>query len=401
MKILVINSGSSSIKYQLFEMPHPAPLTSGLVERIGLDGSRIKHKIFHAETVTEIVRELPIPNHQTGLQQVANLLMDADFGVIKTPAEIEAVGHRTVHGGERFNQTTIITDEIVAKMHELIPLAPLHNPANLEGIEVARQIFSAATQVAVFDTAFHQTMPPEAYRYAIPAEYYTEHGIRAYGFHGTSHLYVSKAAADYLGQPLDATNLITAHLGNGCSITAVKGGQSVDTSMGFSPLPGLIMGTRSGDIDPAVIYFMGTKLGMSLENIDKLLNKQSGMLGLSGNSDLRDIESRQAGGDPAAQLALNMYTYRIKKYIGAYTAVLGRVDALIFTAGVGENSAYIRWHSCQGLDNLGIKLDEGKNGLRSSQIAEISTPDSPVKVLVIPTNEELEIAHQTLAAIAG
>lgn len=399
MKILVINSGSSSIKYQLFEMDKKAALTTGLVERIGLDGSRIKHKIFRNGDAAEVIKEIPIKNHQQGLERVAELLMDSEVGVIESPAEIAAVGHRTVHGGERFNSTTIITDEVVAKMRELIPLAPLHNPANLEGIEVARQIFPQATQVAVFDTAFHQTMPAAAYRYAIPNNYYTEHGIRAYGFHGTSHLFVSKAAAEYLGKPVADTNVITAHLGNGCSITAIRGGRSVDTSMGFSPLPGLMMGTRSGDIDPAIIYYLGTKLGMPLADIDKLLNKQSGLLGVSGNSDLRDIEARQASGDADAQLALDMYTYRIKKYIGAYVAVLGRVDALVFTAGVGENSPYVRQHSCAGLENMGIKLDAAKNRSDSRALREISTADSPVKVLVVPTNEELEIANQTLAAI--
>lgn len=399
MKILVINSGSSSIKYQLFEMDKKAALTTGLVERIGLDGSRIKHKIFRNGDAAEVIKEIPIKNHQQGLERVAELLMDSEVGVIESPAEIAAVGHRTVHGGERFNSTTIITDEVVAKMRELIPLAPLHNPANLEGIEVARQIFPQATQVAVFDTAFHQTMPAAAYRYAIPNNYYTEHGIRAYGFHGTSHLFVSKAAAEYLGKPVADTNVITAHLGNGCSITAIRGGRSVDTSMGFSPLPGLMMGTRSGDIDPAIIYYLGTKLGMPLADIDKLLNKQSGLLGVSGNSDLRDIEARQANGDAEAQLALDMYTYRIKKYIGAYVAVLGRVDALVFTAGVGENSPYVRQHSCAGLENMGIKLDAAKNRSDSRALREISTADSPVKVLVVPTNEELEIANQTLAAI--
>lgn len=399
MKILVINSGSSSIKYQLFEMDKKVALTTGLVERIGLEGSRIKHKMFRNGATAEVIREVPIKNHQQGLERVAELLMDPEVGVIESPAEITAVGHRTVHGGEQFNRTTIITDEVVAKMHELIPLAPLHNPPNLEGIEVARQIFPDATQVAVFDTAFHHTMPAAAYRYAIPNNYYTDYGIRAYGFHGTSHLYVSKAAAEYLGKPVAETNVITAHLGNGCSITAVQGGHSIDTSMGFSPLPGLMMGTRSGDIDPAIIYYLGTKLNMPLAEIDKMLNKQSGLVGISGNSDLRDIESRQASGDAQAQLALDMYTYRIKKYIGAYSAVLGRVDALVFTAGVGENSAYVRWHSCAGLENLGIKLDAAQNELRSSQILDISAADSRVKVLVVPTNEELEIANQTLAVI--
>jgi acetate kinase len=401
MKILVINSGSSSIKYQLFEMDTGQALSVGLVERIGQPESRIEHKVLAGPEPLEIVKALVIENHQQGLEQAARLLMDEHVGVIQTPAEIAAVGHRVVHGGEEFSQTTIITAVVKAKVKELIPLAPLHNPANLEGIEVAAKIFPEATQVAVFDTSFHQSMPPAAYRYAIPHRFYDEHGIRAYGFHGTSHLFVAKAAARHLGRPLVETHLITAHLGNGCSITAVRGGQSVDTSMGFSPLPGLIMGTRSGDIDPAIVYYLGTELKLSLAEIDRLLNKESGLLGLTGAIDLRDIQARQAAGDPAAQLALDMYTYRIKKYIGAYRAVLGRVDALVFTAGVGENSAYVRWHACQGLENLGIVLDQHRNEARAGGIREIQAKDSPIKVLVIPTNEELEIANQTLAVIAG
>lgn len=374
-------------------------LTIGLVERIGQPMSRINHTAFLEQGEQKVVKDLVIKDHRAGLAQVAQLLMGEEVGVIKAPSEIAAVGHRVVHGGEAFSQTTIITPEVKAKVRELIPLAPLHNPANLEGIEVAEEIFPAAIQVAVFDTAFHQTMPANAYRYAIPNRFYEANGIRAYGMHGTSHLYVTKIAIDYLGQPAAETNLITAHLGNGCSITAVQGGQSVDTSMGFSPLAGLIMGTRSGDIDPAVSYFLGTRLHMSFEEIDHLLNKESGLLGLTGNSDLRDIQARQAEGDALAQLALDMYTYRIKKYIGAYLAVLGRVDALIFTAGVGENSAYVRWHACLGLENLGISLDASKNEVKDKRLREIQAPDSRVKVLVIPTNEELEIAAQTYAII--
>ena len=401
MKILVINSGSSSIKYQLFEMENKAALTVGLVERIGQANSRIKHKIIGNSKTEEIVKEVPLQNHQQGLEQVADLLLDDNIGVISSPAEIAAVGHRAVHGGERFSKTTIIDDEVIAKMRELIPLAPLHNPANLEGIEVAREIFPEATQVAVFDTAFHQTMPAHAYRYALPNNLYTEHGIRAYGFHGTSHLYVSKVAAEHLGKPLAETNLITAHLGNGASITAVRGGQSVDTSMGFSPLPGLIMGTRSGDVDPAVVFYLATKHGMSVQEIDKLFNKQSGLLGICGASDLRDIEERGAAGDLDATLALEMYTYRIKKYIGSYMAALDRVDALVFTAGVGENSTYVRAKSCEGLENLGITLDVQKNNAaQSGGVTEIQTDTSPVKILVIPTNEELEIALQTVGTLA-
>ena len=400
MKILVINSGSSSIKYQLFDMDTRKPMTAGLVERIGLEGSRIKHNIFQGGTPREIVHNIDIKNHQRGLELVADLLMDEKDGVITSPSDIEAVGHRVVHGGDRFSHTTLITDEVKDQVRALIPFAPLHNPPNLEGIEVAEKIFAGASQVAVFDTAFHQTMPAAAYRYALPKHLYTDHGIRSYGFHGTSHLYVTKAAADYLGKPLAETNVVTAHLGNGASITAVKGGRSVDTSMGFSPLPGLIMGTRSGDIDPAIVYYLGTKVDMSLDEIDRLLNKQSGLLGLCGASDLRDIVARAEDNDADAKLALDMYTYRIKKYIGAYFATLGRVDGLVFTAGVGENSPYVRWHSCLGLESLGIRLNAGRNNLTSDQITEIQANDSRVKVLVIPTNEELEIAIQTREAIS-
>jgi acetate kinase len=316
------------------------------------------------------------------------------------PEEITAIGHRVVHGGERFSQPTVITGEVKEAIAALIPLAPLHNPANLTGIEVAEELFPAATQVAVFDTAFHQTMPARAYRYAVPTYLYEEYGVRVYGFHGTSHLYVSKQAIDYLGKTAAETNLITAHLGNGCSMTAVKGGQSIDTSMGFSPLAGLIMGTRSGDVDPALPYFLGTDLGMSFTEVDRLLNKQSGMLGLTGQNDLREIEERQMNGDEAAQLALEMYAYRIKKYLGAYMAALGRVDALVFTAGVGEKSDIVRGLVCQDLGHLGIMLDAEKNRRgATAAVTEIQAAGSDVKILIIPTNEELEIASQTKEVI--
>lgn len=399
MKILVINSGSSSIKYQLFEMGNGTVLTTGLVDRIGQPTGQITHKVFVGPEEKEITQELAIKDHRQGLARVAELLMDQQMGVIQSPAEIAAIGHRVVHGGETFSQPTIIDEPVAAKIKELFSLAPLHNPPNLEGIQVATEIFPRAVQVAIFDTAFHQSMPPAAYRYAIPEYLYQDHAIRAYGFHGTSHLYVTRTAAGYLGKSVDEINLITAHLGNGCSITAVRGGQSIDTSMGFSPLAGLVMGTRSGDLDPAVIYYLGARLNLSFEEINKVLNKESGLLGLTGQSDVRDIQERQAAGEPAAQLALDIYTYRIKKYIGAYLAVLGRVDAIVFTAGVGENSSYIRQHSCQGLENLGIILDPQKNNARSKAIRDIQADHSPVKVLVIPTNEELEIAQQTLAVI--
>ncbi|MFL7839073.1 MAG: acetate/propionate family kinase [Candidatus Promineifilaceae bacterium] len=408
MKILVINSGSSSIKYQLFDGGKMIPMASGLVEKIGEPSSRIKHSaIAIPQSTTRTLEDLQIPDHRTGLSYMVDLLMDVEIGVITSPDDITAVGHRVVHGGERFSQPTIITGEVLETIETLIPLAPLHNPANLSGIQVAQELFPAATQVAVFDTAFHQTMPAEAYRYAVPNALYEEHGVRVYGFHGTSHLYVTKQAIAYLDKPAADTNLITTHLGNGCSITAVKGGHSIDTSMGFSPLAGLIMGTRSGDIDPALPYFLGTTLDMSFDEIDRLLNKQSGMLGLTGQNDLRDIEARQENGDPEAQLALEMYAYRIKKYIGAYTAILGHLDALVFTAGVGEKSSVVRDLVCRGLEGLGIHIDPQKNERGAAgPVTEIQAAgadgegDSPVKILIIPTNEELEIANQTKEVIS-
>ncbi len=396
MNILVINSGSSSIKYQLFKGPLLESIASGLIEKIGESSSRIKHETtLKPHAPNRYLKEIQIPNHHQGLSMMIELLLDDEIGVIASPEEIAAIGHRVVHGGEHFKQPTVINGAVKEAIAQLIPLAPLHNPANLTGIEVAQELFPAAIQVAVFDTAFHQTMPPKAYRYAVPTRLYAEHGVRVYGFHGTSHLYVTKQAIAYLGQSAAKTNLITAHLGNGCSITAVKGGQSIDTSMGFSPLAGLIMGTRSGDLDPALPFFLGTALGMSFAEIDRLLNKQSGLLGLTGQNDLREIEKRQINGDTEAQLALDMYAYRVKKYIGAYMAALGRVDALVFTAGVGENSSMMRKLICEGLDPWGIRLDLEKNQ-RSSKgpITEIQAADSPIKIMIIPTNEEREIANQ-------
>jgi acetate kinase len=397
MKILVINSGSSSIKYQLFDSQTMTPVASGLVEKIGESASRVKHSALNMPTPAQrTLEDIQIPDHRHGLSIMVDLLLDDDIGVIESPEEISAIGHRVVHGGERFSQPTVINDEVKDTIRALIPLAPLHNPANLTGIEVAQELFPAATQIAVFDTAFHQTIPALAYRYAVPNNLYEEHGVRVYGFHGTSHLYVTNQAIEYLGRPASETNLITAHLGNGCSITAVKGGQSIDTSMGFSPLAGLIMGTRSGDIDPSLPYFLGTALDMSFAEIDRLLNKQSGMLGLTGQNDLREIEDRYEKGDEGARLALEMYAYRIKKYIGAYKAALGRVDAVVFTAGVGEHSDIIRGLVCQDLDGLGILLDTRKNKMGGTgALTEIQASNSDIKILIIPTNEELEIAIQT------
>jgi len=333
MKTLVINAGSSSIKYQLFDMASSTVLAAGLVERIGESVGRIKHRVSDGDQNQEIIQELKIKDHRQGLLKVVALLTDIQIGVIAAPSEIQAVGHRVVHGGDKFSHPTVITAEVRATIEELSPLAPLHNPANLTGIEVATEVFPDATQVAVFDTAFHQTMPAKAYRYAIPQNLYDDHRIRSYGFHGTSHLFVSKMAIDYLNKTEEETKIITLHLGNGASVAAVLGGRSIDSSMGFSPLPGLMMGTRSGDIDPAIVFYLGRNLGMSYDEIDMMLNKKSGLVGICGDNDLRDIQHRRAIGDPAASLALEMYSYRVKKYIGAYIAALNGLDALVFTAG--------------------------------------------------------------------
>ncbi len=380
-------------------MPDQQPVCSGLVERIGLDEGNITHKIFKSGNEEVIKKTLPIKDHEVGLMEVAKLLTDAEKGVIIDPADIEAVGHRVVHGGEAFAATTIITDAVKEKIKELFPLAPLHNPPNYLGIQVAEKIFSKAKQVGVFDTAFHQTMPEKAFRYAIPKELYTEKAIRAYGFHGTSHKYVSEEAAKYLGKK-DA-KLITIHLGNGCSMTAVDAGRSVDTTMGFGPVSGLVMGTRSGDIDASVIFHLIEQIGYNPKDVNNLLNKQSGMIGLTGFSDMRDVSSAIAEGNKDATLAIELYTYRIKKYIGAYAAALNGLDAIVFTAGVGENSALIREKVCTNLNFLGIQFDAEKNNTRSNGIREINTENSPVKVLVIPTNEELEIVNQCYELLNG
>jgi len=402
MKILVINCGSSSIKYQLFDMDQRTALAGGLVERIGEVEGRITHRQLTGAQPRTVTIDAPVADHYAGLARMADLIMDPEIGVIASADEIAAIGHRVVHGGERFSASTIIDDEVMDAIQALSPFAPLHNPPNLAGIRVARELFPQAVQVAVFDTAYHQTLPAAAYRYAIPTKFYEENGIRVYGFHGTSHLYVARLAAHHLNVPFDRFNAITLHLGNGASMTAVENGRSVDTSMGFTPLAGLIMGTRSGDLDPAVVYFMGTRLGLSFEEIDCILNKESGLLGICGVNDLRDIERRREEGDPAATLALDMYAYRIKKYIGAYMAALGRVDALIFTAGVGENSPLVRKLACTGLELLGVMLDADKNATAArGELSEIQATDSRVKVLVAPTNEELEIANQTLAVVQG
>lgn len=387
MKIVIINSGSSSIKYQLIEMPACEVICSGMIDRIGLETSNL----IYVTNTNKMEETLPIPNHKIGLQKIAHLLMDEKVGVIKSTKEISAVGHRVVHGGSDFSNTVVINEEVKEKIKQLFELAPLHNPANFEGIIVASAIFDTAKQVAVFDTAFHQTIPVVAHKYAIPNYLLTENKIRVYGFHGTSHKYVSEKAIGYLEK---SSKIITIHLGNGCSMTAIKDGKSIDHTLGFGPMNGLIMGTRSGDIDQSVIFFMVNSLGYSLADVTTMLNKQSGMLGLTGFSDLRDIQSNAEKGDTDCQLALAMNAYRIKKFIGSYAAALNGLDAIIFTAGIGENSSYIRKLVCTDMEFFGIELDDVKNEIRSKEIREINLPQSKTKILVIPTNEEIEIANQ-------
>tara|TARA_R110002049_G_scaffold308754_1_gene513920 strand:- start:62901 stop:64088 length:1188 start_codon:yes stop_codon:yes gene_type:complete len=390
MQVLVLNSGSSSLKFQLFSMPDETILCSGLMERIGQKDAFFKFKT-QKDTI-ELQSE--ILNHKMGLKLLAEQLLNKNTGVINSPDDIAVVGHRVVHGGNHFSNTTEITKAVKEKIQALSKLAPLHNPANLEGIEVAEAIFSNAKQVAVFDTAFHQSIPEYAYKYAIPNEFSDTYNIRLYGFHGTSHKYVSEKAVDYLGKK--ESKIITIHLGNGCSMTAVKNGKSIDHSMGFSPLGGLIMGTRSGDIDPAFTFYLADKLNYKLNDINTLLLKKSGMLGLTGFSDLRDIQNEAEKDNKHCELALQMNAYRIKKYIGSYAAVLNGLDAIVFTAGIGENSSLMRQLICEDLDFLGIQLDADKNKERSRTLRVINKNDAPVKILVIPTNEELEIAKQAM-----
>lgn len=397
MNIFVVNAGSSSIKYQLFKYPNENPICSGLVERIGLENAIITHRIFSEDGEKATKKTLDLPDHEAGLLEVNKLLTDKTIGVIQDPNEIEVVGHRVVHGGESFAATTIITDKVKEEIKKLFSLAPLHNPSNYLGIEVAERIFTKAKQIAVFDTAFHQTMPEKAYRYAIPNKFYTDLRIRAYGFHGTSHKYVTERATEYLNKP--EAKIITVHLGNGCSMAAVDAGKSVDTSMGFGPLSGLIMGTRSGDIDPSIIFHLINQCGYLPQDVNTLLNKKSGMMGMTGFSDMRDITETMNNGSKEAAIAYDMYAYRIKKYIGAYAAVLNGLDAIVFTAGVGENDARIRELVCQDMEFLGVTIDVDKNKKRSESLREINKEGAPVKVLVIPTNEEVEIVRQCVALL--
>lgn len=373
-------------------MPEKAPVCSGMAERIGIEGSFIKHTVYNKGEKQSIEAPGFVADHGEALKQVLALLTEGDYAVIASPDDIAAVGHRVVHGGEHFSGPTIITEEVKHQIKKLFSLAPLHNPVNYKCIEVAEQTFVNAKQIAVFDTAFHQTIPEQAYRYAIPESYYKEDGIRVYGFHGTSHKYVSEQAVNWLGQK--ESKIISVHLGNGCSITAIKNGQSVDTSMGFGPLSGLMMGTRSGDIDPSVIFHLMEHSGYTLSQLSTLVNKQSGLLGVGGSSDMRDIRKMVNEGKKAAVLAIKLYAYRIKKFIGAYAAVLNGIDAIVFTAGVGENDSQMREAVCSELEYLGIELDQELNATYKGELKEISAATARVKILVIPTNEEYEIAHQ-------
>lgn len=398
MKVLVINCGSSSLKYQVLDMTTEALLCKGLVERIGMDGSVITHEKIGQDKVKT---EVPMKDHKDAIEQVLTAVQDAEHGVVKSMDEIGAVGHRVVHAGEKFASSVLITEEVIKALEECVDLAPLHNPPNLLGIAACQQLMPNTPMVGVFDTAFHQTMPAESYIYAIPYEYYQKHGIRRYGFHGTSHKYVAERAADILNVDLEDLKLITCHLGNGASVSAIKRGKCIDTSMGFTPLEGLVMGTRSGDIDPAIVTFIREKENLPQGKANEILNKKSGVLGISGvSSDFRDIEEAVAQGNERAELALKVFAHKVRFYIGAYIAEMNGVDAIIFTAGVGENDVTMRELICHNLGNLGIKLDPLKNKVRGKETI-ISTEDSKVKLLLIPTNEELMIARDTFNIVMG
>ncbi len=394
MKILVINTGSSSIKYQLFSMDNNRVLAAGNLEKIGEPEGLHTHEVLDKGEQKTVLYD-PVQDHETGMNRIVSLLTDAETGVLKDKSEVDAVGHRVVHGGEAFKAPTLIDQAVLEAIKENIPLAPLHNPANIVGIETSQKIFTDAVQVAVFDTAFHHTIPPKAHLYALPYELYTSMKIRRYGFHGTSHHYVAQTAADLLSKPLESTNLITIHLGNGGSITAIEKGKSIDTSMGMTPLEGLIMGTRSGDVDPAIHSYLIRNSDMNIEDVDAVLNKNSGLKGICGRNDMREILTAAKNGDGKAKTALDMYVYRIKKYIGAYFAILTTVDAIVFTAGIGEHSTDIREYVCDNLQNLGLILDKTRNVSVEKGPRQIQSDLSKTKILVIPTNEELKIALET------
>lgn len=396
MNILVINCGSSSLKYQLIDMDNEGVLAKGLVERIGIEGARVKHETIGIE---EVIIEEPMSDHKKALELVLNALIDPNYGAVKSMDEIGAVGHRVVHGGEQFSSSVIIDDKVMGALNDCIELAPLHNPPNIMGIEACQELMEDTPMVGVFDTAFHQTIPAENYIYPLPYELYEKYGVRKYGFHGTSHKYVAERTAAILDKDIEDLNIITCHLGNGASVCAVKGGKSVETSMGFTPLEGLAMGTRSGDIDPAIITFIMEKENLTFKEVNNLINQESGVLGISGvSSDFRDIEKAMAEGNERAKLAIDVFSNRVKKYIGAYAAIMCRVDALVFTAGVGENSIEIREQICDGLDCINIKLDKELNKVRGKE-AIVSKDLTSAAVLVVPTNEELMIAKETFELV--
>ena len=398
MKILVLNCGSSSIKYALYNMDDSSVMTSGGAERVGLDGAFVKVKLPSGEK-KQIMHD--IPEHTEGVKFIFSLLTDPEIGVIKSLDEIDAVGHRMVHGGEKFAKSVVITPEVIEAFKACSDLAPLHNPANLKGVDAVSELMPGLPQVGVFDTAFHQTMPPKAYLYAVPYELYEKYGVRRYGFHGTSHRYVSARALEFLGMKAEGTKVVPAHIGNGGSLAAVVDGKCVDTSMGLTPLEGVMMGTRSGDIDAGAVTFIQKKLGLDADGVSNLLNKQSGIAGLTGlSSDMRDIENAAKSGNERAIIAEDSYFYRVKKYIGAYAAAMGGIDVLVFTAGVGENQTSMREAACEGLEFMGVKLDKEVNARTRGEEAVISTPDSRVKVVVIPTDEELMIASDTMELVS-
>lgn len=397
MKILVINTGSSSLKYQLIDMENEAVLARGLCDRIGIDNSFIKHTRTGCDP---IVIEVDMTSHKAAIRQVIDVLTNGNTGVISDMSEIAAVGHRIVHGGEKFHESVIIDENVMAAIRECIDLAPLHNPPNIIGIEACMHIMPDTPMVAVFDTAFHQTIPQHAYLYALPYEMYEKHGIRKYGFHGTSHKYVAQRAAVMLARPLEELKLVTCHLGNGASVCAVEFGKSVDTSMGFTPLDGLVMGTRSGSVDPAVVKFLMENEKMTPKEIDEYLNKKSGVLGISGvSNDFRDLEEAFDAGNERARLAIRIFCYRVKQYIGSYAAVMNGLDAVVFTAGIGENNPLVRRIIMENMDFLGLRIDPEKNTVRGREM-DISAADAKVRTLVIPTNEELAIARETLRLVS-
>lgn len=392
MNILVINCGSSSLKYQLIDMKNENLIAKGLVERIGIEGSILTHS---PENKDKIIIEQCMKDHKDAVKLVLNTLVDKNYGVINDMSEISAVGHRVVHGGEKYASSVIIDEDVLKTIEECSKLAPLHNPPNIIGINACKALMPNTPMVAVFDTAFHQTVPDYAYMYALPYELYEKYSIRRYGFHGTSHKYVSQVASEMLNKPLKDLKIITCHLGSGSSIAAIKNGKSIDTSMGFTPLPGMVMGTRCGDIDPAIINYLVSTVGYTIDEVNDILNKKSGFLGLSGvSSDSRDIENAAAEGNKRAKLALDVFFYRVKKYIGAYAVALGGIDALVFTAGIGENAYKIREGICEGLEFMGVCIDKEKNKTRGLAV-DISSSSSKVKILIIPTNEELTIARDT------